>query len=116
METNDNIERTWNSSFKEYTDIIVLHRNHKSLFYERYKENRVKWVVTGKSEKGKLRQEWWDAKCREHNVEIRKGCYAIITRIIHPTKKHVCQCCGKELSILYEYPSKRLLVKINFAD
>lgn len=115
METNDNIERTWNSSFKEYTEAIVAHPNYRGLFYERDKENRVKWVVTGKSEKGKLRQEWWDAKCREHNIEIRKGCYAIITRIIHPTKKHVCQCCGKELSILYEYPSKRLLVKINKA-
>lgn len=113
MEKTYNIERTWNPNFEEYTEVIVSHPNYQGLFYERDNEGRVKWVVTGKSQNGKLRQAWWDAKCREHNIEIRKGCYAIIARIIHPTKKHVCQCCGEELSILYEYPGKRLLAKLN---
>lgn len=113
MEKTYNTDRTWNPSFENYTEFIVSHPNYKGLFYERDNDGRVKWVVTGKSHKGKLRQAWWDARCKEHNIEIRKGCYAIIARIIHPTKKHVCQCCGKELSILYEYPGKRLLNRIN---
>lgn len=108
-----NTDRTWSPTFEDYTESIVAHRNYDGLFYERDKNGRIKWVVTGKSKKGKLRQAWWDARCAEHGIQIRKGCYAIIARKIHPTKKHVCQCCGRELSIMYEYPSKRLLSKLH---
>lgn len=33
--------------------------------------------------------------------------------MIHPTGKHVCQCCGMERSIFYEYPTLLTLKKLN---
>lgn len=113
MEKAYNTERTWSPKFERYTEMIVSHPNYKGLFYERDKNGRIKWVVTGKSKDGLCRQAWWDERCIEHNIPIQKGCYAIIARIMHPTKKHVCQCCGRELSILYEYPGQRLVSKLN---
>ncbi|MDY2865496.1 MAG: hypothetical protein SOV34_02480, partial [Sodaliphilus sp.] len=64
MEKTYNTDRTWNPSFENYTEFIVSHPNYKGLFYERDNDGRVKWVVTGKSHKGKLRQTWWDARCK----------------------------------------------------
>ncbi len=109
----EEIDRSWHPNFKNYTEFIASHPNYKGLFFERGSDGNVKWVVAGKSDKGQLRQKWWDEQCRKHNIPIQKGCYAVIARLIHPTKRKVCQCCGKELSILYEYPNKSLLQKIN---
>lgn len=106
-------DRTWHPNFKKYTEDIVKHPNYKGLYYKRSKNGNVKWVETGKSENGKKRQKWWDEQCKEHSIPIQKGCYATIARIIHPTKKKVCQCCGRTVSILYEYPSEKILKEIN---
>ena len=103
----------YHPNFDRYVEMIVRHPNYKGLYYDRGKDGRVNWVVTGKSQKGQLRQAWWDAKCKELGVPIQKGCYAKVARLIHPTGKHVCQCCGKERSIFYEYPTLRTLSKIN---
>ena len=94
---------------------IVVHPNYKGLYYDRDKDGKVNWVVTGKSPKGKERKAWWKAKCKKYNIPIQSGCYAKIARLLHPTGKHVCQCCGKERSIFYEYPSKSTAKKINKA-
>lgn len=109
---SDEIDRSWHSSFLRYTEFIVSHPNYEGLFYERRADGRVKWVVTGESKKGRFRQDWWDRKCFELGIPIQKGCYAIAARLIHPTKKHVCQCCGKEMSILYEYLNKSTRKKL----
>lgn len=109
----ENIDRNWHPNFEKYTEEMVKHPNYKGLFYERSEDGRVKWVVTGKSDNGQKRQAWWDKQCRKMGIPIEKGCYAKAARLVHPTKIKVCQCCGKELSIMYEYPDKRLLKKIN---
>lgn len=103
----------YHPNFDKYVEMIVNHPNYKGLYYDRRKDGRVNWVVTGKSEKGKLRQAWWDEKCKKLGVPIQKGCYAKVARMIHPTGKHVCQCCGKERSIFYEYPTLRTLARLN---
>lgn len=108
----NDIDRSWHPNFERYTEFIVSHPNYEGLFYERGADNRVKWVVTGKSANGQRRQNWWDKKCIELGIPIQKGCYAIAARMIHPTKIHVCQCCGREMSILYEYPNKNTKKKL----
>lgn len=105
--------REWHPKFIKYTELIVSHQNYQGLYYERAEDGRVKWVVAGNSESGSLRKSWWNQKCKEYGIEIKAGCYAEIARRIHPTKIHVCQICGRELSIYYVYPTKRLLSKIN---
>ncbi len=100
-------------NYEDYVEFIVNHPNYAGLFYERDENGRVKWVVTGKSPKGRLRQAWWDKQCAIHNIPIQKGCYAILARLIHPTGIHVCQCCGEGRSIFYEYPAKTTVAILN---
>ena len=103
----------YDQNFDDYVEMIVAHPNYRGLFFERNENGKVNWVVTGKSDKGQKRQAWWDKKCIENNIPIQSGCYAKIARLLHPTGKHVCQCCGKEKSIYYEYPNKNTTKKIN---
>ncbi len=103
----------YDKNFNDYVEMMVSHKNYQGLYYDRNNEGHVNWVTTGKSEKGKKRQSWWDKKCKEYNIPIQNGCYAKVARLIHPTGKHVCQCCGKEQSIFYEYPSKNTAKKLN---
>ena len=100
-------DRAWHENFVRYTEMIVKHKSYEGLFYERKGNGRVKWVVAGKSKSGQKRQLWWDEKCKELGLAIKKGCYAKAAAIIHPTKKHTCQICGREMSVYYEYPAER---------
>lgn len=109
----ESFDRTWHENFVYYTEMIVAHNNYKGLYYDRGTDGRVKWVVTGKSDKGQLRRQWWDEQCTKAGILIEAGCYAKIAVALHPTKKHVCQICGKTLSIAYVYPKKRTLKALN---
>lgn len=109
----DAIDRTWHRNFIDYTEMIVNHSNYEGLYYERGRDGRVKWVIAGKSPKGLLRRRWWDEQCDKHGIKIEAGCYAKIAVTIHPTKKHVCQICGKALFIEYVYPNKNTLKLLN---
>ena len=100
-------------NFEKYVELIVNHPNYNGLYYERDEKDKVKWVVTGKSPIGQLRQSWWDKQCANRNITIQKGCYARLARLIHPTGIHVCQCCGKGRSIFYEYPTKTTVNILN---
>lgn len=100
-------------NYEKYVEFIVTHPNYEGLYFERDKDGRVKWMVTGKSPKGQLRQIWWDKQCALHNIPIQKGCYARLARLIHPTGIHVCQCCGEGRSIFYEYPAKNTVSILN---
>ena len=105
----------YHPNYDKYVEMIVAHPNYKGLYYDRDKNGKVNWVVTGKSLKGQKRQVWWDATCKRLGIPIQKGCYAKAARMIHPTGIHVCQCCGEERSIFYEYPTLRTLKKLNEA-
>ena len=111
IETADN-KRLWHANFLQYTENIVKHKNYEGLYFERGEDKRVKWVITGKSENGQLRRNWWDIQCKKNNIKIEPGCYAKIALKIHPTKIHICQICGRELSLEYVYPNKRTITGI----
>ena len=109
-EVEKEISRNWHPNYVEYTEMIVSHPNYRGLPYERDPEtNRVKWVATGKSPQGQARLAWWNEQCKMKGIPIQKGCYALISRLIHPTKEHVCQCCGRSLFIYYLYPTKNTI-------
>ena len=105
-------KRSWHPNFIKYTEFIVSAANYKGLFFERGSDGRVKWVITGKSEKGQERRKWWDGQCKKNGIKIEVGCYAKIALQIHPTKKHTCQICGKELSLEYVYPNRRTITAL----
>ncbi|NOT84875.1 MAG: restriction endonuclease [Methylococcaceae bacterium] len=105
-------KRSWHPSFIKYTEFIVSAPNYKGLLFERNSEELVKWVITGKSEKGQERRKWWDNQCKKSGIKIEAGCYAKIALKIHPTKRHTCQICGKELSLEYVYPNRRTIIAL----
>jgi Alw26I/Eco31I/Esp3I family type II restriction endonuclease len=105
-------KRLWHPNFIKYTEFIVSHPHYKGLFFERGSDGRVKWVIAGKSEKGQERRMWWDDQCTKNGIKIEAGCYAKVALKIHPTKKHTCQICGKELSLEYVYPNRRTILAI----
>jgi Alw26I/Eco31I/Esp3I family type II restriction endonuclease len=109
---NSKIDRSWHENFIKYTEFIVDQPQYKGLYFDRSPKGQIKWVVAGKSDKGLIRRNWWNNKCEEFGVEIKAGCYAKIAVILHPTKEHTCQICGKSLSIYYVYPNANLLTKI----
>lgn len=105
----------YHPNYDRYVEMITAHPNYNGLYYERKQDGRVKWVVASKSKNWLKRLAWWDDVCRRLGITIQKGCYAKAARAIHPTGKHVCQCCGKEKSIFYEYPTKPTLKRLNMA-
>jgi hypothetical protein len=109
LKANAENKRMWHPNFLKYTDDIVGNKNYEGLFYERGADKKVKWVVAGKSEKGQKRRAWWDIQCQKYGIKIEAGCYAKVALLVHPTKMHTCQICGRELSIKYIYPNSRLI-------
>ena len=101
------VDRKWHQKFIEYTEFIASHQNYEGLHITRKDDNLLKWVASGKSAEGQERKKWWDKQCKNHGISFdMDGRYAKIARMIHPTKLHVCQICGRELSIEYIYPKK----------
>jgi len=112
-EDNRSRRKEWHENFKNYVEEIVSNDNYRGLPYSRQSDGTVKWVVTGNSKEGKERLEWWRMKAKELGVPERAGYLEKVARMIHPTSKHVCQVCGKAMSIFYVYPTKATLNKVN---
>lgn len=98
--------------FTKYQEFIINHPNYAGLFFKRNKNNSIRWVVTRKSLDGQKREAWWFEKGRQFGIEIKAGDLARVAVLIHPTKKHTCQICGKSLRIEYVYPNARLRNKL----
>jgi len=105
----DENKRKWHPEFLKYTEEMVSHPNYQGLYFGRKPDHSVKWVVTGKSELGQKRRNWWNTQCEINGIEIEAGCYQKIALKIHPTKTHVCQICGVKLSLEYVYPNKNTI-------
>ncbi len=97
--------------FTKYQEFIVNHPNYQGLHFTRNINGSIRWVVTGKSEEGQHRRRWWIAKCEELGIKVEAGAFAKAAVAIHPTNIHVCQICGRGLSVEYIYPNKNLLKK-----
>lgn len=105
-------ERAWSKEFIEYTEYIAKHPNYEGLPDKYKKDGSVRWVVTGNSDLGKKRGEWWDKKVEELHTSNR----AEVARLIHPKELNgmkPCQVCGKKLSIFYVYPAKTTVKQLN---
>lgn len=106
-------ERVTHPDFLAYTEMIVAHKNYQGLYYSRKSNGQVKWVEAGKSANGQVRRAWWDDVCKKQGITIEPGCYAKAAYVTHPTKRHTCQMCGRQLRLDYVYPNARLLRKLH---
>ena len=106
-------EKTWHHDFKEYMNYIVNHPNYKGLSINQNTKGEYQWVATAKSSVGVSRLKWCEEKARSLGLPIQAGVYADVMLAIHPTKKKVCQICGREMSLYYHYPNIYFLKSLN---
>lgn len=59
------------------------------------------------------RFHWWKTKAIQIKIPLTGSWISKVAKEIHPFKKKPCQTCGVERSLLYEYPTVRILQKIN---
>ena len=102
-------EKIWHPNFVKYMEMIVNHPNYKGLPIARKENGDLCWIASAKSDIGKQRQEWALKKAKELGFKDEAGVYAKVMLEIHPTKKKVCQICGKTLSLYYVYPNSNLI-------
>lgn len=110
-------EKQWHPKFIQYMEYIIHHPNYKDLPIRIKKDGSYAWIETTNSLIGKERKKWCINKAQElgliNNYEEYPGIYADVMFRIHPTKKKVCQICGKEMSLFYYYPNKKFLNTLN---
>ncbi len=107
----DSIE--WHPNFYAYMEMIMHHPNYKGLPIEKRQDGSHGWIATAKSEIGKGRIAWCEAKAKILGIPVQPGVYAEVMREIHPTKWKVCQTCGEKMSIYYHYPNAHFLKALN---
>lgn len=109
--------RKYHPQYLQYQQMIVNHSNYKDMPEAVDTSGSIKWVIAGKSELGKKREEWWIAKGYELRAKgIKIAEHAKLSPIAlanHPTKKKACQTCGKSLSLEYVYLTKNTVKAIN---
>lgn len=98
-------KKPWHPNFMDYMEMIVNHPNYIGLPIVRKPDGRLSWIATANSDVGKKRIEWAENKAKDLGIPLGYGVFAEVMRAIHPTKYHVCQICGSEMSINYIYPS-----------
>lgn len=105
-------EKTWHPNFVTYMDFIINHPNYKGLPIVKKPDGSWSWIATANSSIGKARKHWCEEKAKELGFPIEPGVYARVMREIHPTKKKVCQICGREMSLYYHYLSANCIKAI----
>ncbi len=106
-------KKQWHPNFIKYMNEIVNHPNYKGLRIEKKSDGSYKWIAPANSEIGLARVKWCEDKARELGLTIQSGVYADVMLAIHPTKRKVCQTCGREMSLYYHYPNSNFLKKLN---
>lgn len=106
-------EKTWHPKFLKYMDMIIGHPNYKGLAIAKKPDGSYTWLAPAESEIGKSRIEWAKNKAKQFNIPEGAGMYADVMLEVHPTKKKVCQICGREMSLYYHYPNVNFLKGLN---
>lgn len=106
-------EKIWHPNFTKYMFEIISHPNYDGLSIKMRSDGSVSWIATAKSIVGRERILWCADKAKKLGFEMKPGVYADVMLAIHPTKKKVCQTCGKEMSLFYHYPNTNFLNGLN---
>lgn len=106
--------------FIEYMKKIVKHPNYKGMPWSIDKEGKIRWNAPSHRPPGgpwsnlhDERGEWWKKKARELKIPMTGNWISKVAKEIHPFKAKPCQICGEIRSIRYEYPTVRIIKKIN---
>ncbi|MGA2682052.1 MAG: Alw26I/Eco31I/Esp3I family type II restriction endonuclease [Candidatus Bathyarchaeia archaeon] len=112
--------REWHHNFVRYMYAIANHPNYKGMPWGIDENGKVRWDAPSHRPPGgkwsNLHDErliWWKQKAIEIGEPTEGKWISKVAKEIHPFKKKPCQTCGREMSLLYEYPTKRTIEKIN---
>lgn len=106
-------EKTWHPKFLKYMDTIISHPNYRGLAIAKKPDGSYTWLAPAESEIGRRRIEWAKNKAKQLNIPEGAGMYADVMLAVHPTKKKICQICGREMSLYYHYPNASFLRGLN---
>ena len=99
---------------------IVVHKNYKNLPWAIDDQQKIRWNAPSHRPPGGAwanlhdeRLEWWKLKAKELKIPLTANWISKVAKKIHPFKAKPCQICGVVRSIRYEYPTSRIIKKIN---
>jgi len=112
--------RNFHPNFLEYMKKIVQHPNYAGMPWAIDSQEKIRWNAPSHRPPGgtwsNLHDErlgWWKTKAKEFNIPLEKGWISKVAKQVHPFKQKPCQTCGRELSLLYIYPTQRTITRIN---
>jgi len=92
---------------------IVDHPNYKGMPQPYKDDGSIRWVVTGRSEIGRERTQWWDRKRNELGIKKEGAWISRVAKANHPTGEKPCQICGRVMKLDYVYPTKSTISQLN---
>lgn len=102
-------DKIWHPNFIKYMEMIKNHPNYKGLRIETKQDGSLNWIAPKEGEVGQDRIKWALEKAKDLGIKNEPGVFAKVMFAIHPTKKKVCQVCGKEMSLYYIYLNSNLV-------
>lgn len=112
--------RDWHPEFVKYMYEIVKHPNYEGTPWGIDEKGKIRWNAPSHRPPGGKwsnlhdeRLEWWRKKAEELSLPLKGQWISKTAKEIHPFKKKPCQICGRKMSLLYEYPTRRTINKIN---
>jgi Alw26I/Eco31I/Esp3I family type II restriction endonuclease len=106
------IKKVWHPLFKDYMDMIIKHPNYEGLRIDFKADGSPIWLAPKQTYIGKERIEWAKKKAKMFGIKDEPGVFAKVMLEVHPTKRKVCQTCGKTMSLYYLYPNVSLVNSI----
>lgn len=106
-------EKQWHPNFIKYMNMIINNPNYAGLPILQNPDGSFRWLAPAESEIGKGRIQWCVNKATALGLTNSKKMYADVMLAIHPTKRKVCQICGKEMSLYYHYPNGPFIKGLN---
>ena len=112
--------REWHPNFVKYMYNTVSHPNYRGMPWAIDDKGKIRWDAPSHRPPGGKwsnlhdeRLEWWKKKAKEIRIPLEGKWISKTAKEIHPFKRKPCQTCGREMSLLYEYPTKRTIEKLN---
>lgn len=112
--------REWHPNFVKYMYAIVKHPNYQDMPWGCDEKGKIRWDAPSHRPPGGKwsnlhdeRLDWWKKKAVEEGIALEGKWISKTAKKIHPFGRKPCQTCGREMSLLYEYPTRRTIGEIN---
>jgi Alw26I/Eco31I/Esp3I family type II restriction endonuclease len=112
--------RNIHPNFIRYMRRIVQESSYAGMPWAIDDEKKIRWNAPSHRPPGgpwsNLHDErlaWWKEKAKQLEIPTTGNWISKVAKRIHPYGRKPCQICGISRSIFYEYPTQRILKKIN---